>query len=56
MLRGPSRYSNLILVGTQAPLPPEALFWQQLWRLARELEFPVLMESVMTFERVKTPG
>ncbi len=51
MLRGASRYSNLILVGTQAPLPPEALFWQQLWRLARELEFPVLMESVITFKR-----
>lgn len=52
MLRGASRYSNLILVGTQEPLPSESLFRQQLWRLARELDFPVLMESVMTFERI----
>ena len=56
ILRGASRYSNLILVGTQAPLPPEPLFWQQLWRLAHELDFPILTESVMSFERVTAPS
>lgn len=52
MLRGASRYNNLILVGTQAPLPSESLFWQELWRLSHELDFPALTESVMSFERV----
>jgi spermidine synthase len=52
MLRGASRYNNLILVGTLEPLPSEPLFRQQLWRLARELDFPALTESVVSFERV----
>ncbi|OJH35647.1 hypothetical protein BON30_36885 [Cystobacter ferrugineus] len=52
MLRGASQYNNLILVGTLAPLPPEPLFRHQLWRLARELDFPELTESVVSFKRV----
>ncbi|WP_395822901.1 spermidine synthase [Archangium minus] len=51
-LRGASAYNNLILVGTLEPLPPEPLFRQQLWRLARELDFPALTESVVSFERI----
>ncbi|HYO52617.1 fused MFS/spermidine synthase [Archangium sp.] len=54
MLRGASQYNNLILVGTLEPLPSEPLFRQQLWRLARELEFPALTESVVSFERART--
>lgn len=51
MLRGASEYNNLILVGTQDALPTESLFRRQLWRLSRELDFPALTESVVTFER-----
>ncbi|PTL85171.1 hypothetical protein DAT35_00105 [Vitiosangium sp. GDMCC 1.1324] len=52
-LRGASEYNNLILVGTLEPLPSEPLFRQQLWRLARELDFPALTQSVASFERIK---
>ncbi|EPX56106.1 hypothetical protein D187_007448 [Cystobacter fuscus DSM 2262] len=52
MLRGASQYGNLILVGTLEPLPSEPLFRQRLWRLARELDFPELAESVVSFKRV----
>ncbi|WNG16975.1 spermidine synthase [Cystobacter fuscus] len=52
MLRGTAQYSNLILVGTLEPLPSEPLFRQRLWRLARELDFPELAESVVSFKRV----
>ncbi|ATB38993.1 hypothetical protein CYFUS_004432 [Cystobacter fuscus] len=52
MLRGAPQYNNLILVGTLEPLPPEPLFRQRLWRLARELDYPELVESVVSFKRV----
>lgn len=51
VLRGASAYNNLILVGTLEPLPSEPVFRRQLWRLARELDFPALTESVASFER-----
>ncbi|MGZ3460294.1 MAG: spermidine synthase [Archangium sp.] len=54
MLRGASEYNNLILVGTLEPVPAEPLFRQRLWRLARELDFPALTESVVSFERARS--
>jgi spermidine synthase len=51
VLRGTAESNNLILVGTQEPLPSEPLFWQRLFRLSRELLFPALPRSVVSFEQ-----
>jgi spermidine synthase len=50
-LRGASDTNNLILVGTLEPPPSEPQFWHQLWRLGRELGFPGLAQSVVSFQR-----
>ncbi len=54
LLRGTAESNNLILVGTQEPVPSEPVFRQQLWRLSRELGFPALTQSVVSFEHI--PG
>lgn len=51
LLRGSSESNNTLVVGTLEPVPPEPLFWQQLKQLARELGFPALTRSVVSFER-----
>jgi spermidine synthase len=51
MLRGASEYNNLLLVGTQEPLPAEPQFRRQLSQLAREMGFPSLTRSVVSFAR-----
>jgi len=51
MLRGASEYNNLLLVGTQEPLPPEPQFRRQLSQLAREMGFPSLSRSVVSYTR-----
>ncbi|HEX8821859.1 MAG TPA: fused MFS/spermidine synthase [Archangium sp.] len=51
LLRGSSESNNTLGVGTLEPVPPEPLFWQQLKQLSRELGFPALTRSVVSFER-----
>ncbi|MET0402044.1 MAG: fused MFS/spermidine synthase [Cystobacter sp.] len=51
LLRGASEFNNLLLVGTQEPLPPEPEFRQQLSQLAREMGYPALTRSVVSFAR-----
>jgi spermidine synthase len=50
LLRGSSESNNTLCVGTLEPVPPEPLFWQRLKQLARELGFPALTRSVVSFE------
>jgi spermidine synthase len=51
LLRGSVESNNTLCVGTLEPVPPEPLFWQRLKQLARELGFPALTRSVVSFER-----
>ena len=51
LLRGDSEFENLILVGTQAPVPTEPEFKTRLWQLSRELELPELGRSVKSYQR-----
>lgn len=55
LLRGARGTSNVLAVGTPAPLPSEFRFRRRLEQLARELRFPELERSVTSFSLYLKP-